>query len=46
MGIYFYPKGRNKVPKGTNLKVTAWHDNTAGKKSNPDPNQWAWAIAR
>jgi hypothetical protein len=22
------------------LKVTAWHDNTAAKKSNPDPNQW------
>ena len=28
------------LPKGTILKVTAWHDNTAGKKSNPDPNQW------
>jgi len=28
------------LPKGTILKVTAWHDNTTGKKSNPDPNQW------
>jgi hypothetical protein len=28
------------LPKGTMLKVTAWHDNTANKKSNPDPNQW------
>ena len=28
------------LPKGTLLKVTAWHDNTAAKKSNPDPNQW------
>jgi hypothetical protein len=28
------------LPKGTMLKVTAWHDNTAAKKSNPDPNQW------
>jgi hypothetical protein len=28
------------LPKGTILKVTAWHDNTSGKKSNPDPNQW------
>jgi len=28
------------LPKGTLLKVTAWHDNTAGKKTNPDPNQW------
>jgi hypothetical protein len=28
------------LPKGTILKVTAWHDNTAAKKSNPDPNVW------
>src|SRR3954462_4179203 len=28
------------LPKGTILKVPAWHDNTAAKKSNPDPNQW------
>jgi hypothetical protein len=28
------------LPKGTILKVTAWHDNTAAKKSNPDPAQW------
>jgi len=28
------------LPKGTILKVTAWHDNTVNKKSNPDPNQW------
>jgi hypothetical protein len=28
------------LPKGTVLKVTAWHDNTPAKKSNPDPNQW------
>jgi hypothetical protein len=28
------------VPKGTVLKVTSWHDNTAALKSNPDPNQW------
>ena len=28
------------LPKGTILKVTAWHDNTIAKKSNPDPNQW------
>jgi hypothetical protein len=27
------------LPKGTILKVTAWH-NTSAKKSNPDPNQW------
>jgi hypothetical protein len=22
------------------LRITAWHDNTAGNKNNPDPNQW------
>jgi hypothetical protein len=28
------------LPKGTMLKVTAWHDNTSAKASNPDPTQW------
>jgi hypothetical protein len=28
------------LPKGTVLHITAWHDNTVAKKSNPDPNQW------
>jgi hypothetical protein len=28
------------LPKGTILRITAWHDNTAANKSNPDPNQW------
>ena len=28
------------LPKGTVLRITAWHDNTAANKSNPDPNQW------
>jgi len=28
------------LPKGTILKITAWHDNTTAKKSNPDPTQW------
>jgi hypothetical protein len=28
------------LPKGTVLKVTSWHDNTAANKSNPDPNVW------
>jgi hypothetical protein len=27
-------------PKGTIIHVTAWYDNTANNKSNPDPNQW------
>jgi len=28
------------LPKGTIIHVTAWHDNTASNKGNPDPNQW------
>jgi mono/diheme cytochrome c family protein len=28
------------LPKGTILKITAWHDNTSALKSNPDPNVW------
>jgi len=28
------------LPKGTILHVTAWYDNTAQNKSNPDPNEW------
>ena len=28
------------LPKGTMLKLTAWHDNTAANRSNPDPNVW------
>jgi hypothetical protein len=28
------------LPKGTIVKITAWHDNTAANKANPDPTQW------
>jgi hypothetical protein len=28
------------LPKGTVIRITAWHDNTPAKASNPDPNQW------
>jgi len=28
------------LPKGTVLRVTAWHDNTAANPANPDPSQW------
>ena len=28
------------LPKGTVLKGTSWHDNTAANKANPDPNVW------
>jgi hypothetical protein len=28
------------LPKGTILKIMAWHDNTANNKANPDPTQY------
>ena len=28
------------LPAGTVIKITAWHDNTAGNRANPDPAQW------
>ena len=28
------------LPAGTMIKLTAWHDNTAGTRANPDPAQW------
>jgi hypothetical protein len=28
------------LPKGTVLRITAWHDNTTANRHNPDPNQW------
>jgi len=31
-----------KLPKGTKLHATAWYDNSAGNKSNPDPTKEVW----
>lgn len=28
------------LPKGTVIRVTAWHDNTKSNPNNPDPDQW------
>jgi hypothetical protein len=28
------------LPKGSVIKITGWHDNTAANKANPDPNVW------
>jgi hypothetical protein len=28
------------LPRGTIIKITAWHDNTSAHRSNPDPNVW------
>jgi hypothetical protein len=41
MNNYIYAEDAAPVfPKGTIVHVTAWHDNTSAKASNPDPNQW------
>ena len=41
MTSYFYADDvAPLLPKGTILKITAWHDNTSSNKSNPDPNVW------
>ena len=34
------------LPKGTLMKVTAWYDNTAANRSNPDPNVWVGSGSR
>jgi hypothetical protein len=28
------------LPTGTVLRITAWYDNTAANRNNPDPDQW------
>jgi hypothetical protein len=41
MNNYIYADEAAPVlPKGTVLRVTAWHDNTPANHNNPDPNQW------
>ena len=41
MTNYFYADDvAPLLPRGTLLRVTAWHDNTAANKNNPDPEQW------
>ena len=38
---YIYAEDAAPVfPKGTVLQITAWHDNTAANKNNPDHRQW------
>jgi hypothetical protein len=31
-----------KLPKGTTIRATAWYDNSAKNKSNPDPTKEVW----
>jgi len=41
MNNYIYTDDAAPVlPKGTILRITAWHDNTVNNPMNPDPNQW------
>jgi len=41
MNNYIYTDDDAPVlPKGTLIRVTAWHDNTSANKYNPDPNKW------
>ncbi len=41
MTNYIYAEDAAPVlPRGTIIHVTAWHDNTANNKFNPDPDQW------
>ena len=41
MNNYIYSDDAAPVlPKGTVLRVTAWHDNTASNPTNPDHDQW------
>ncbi len=41
MNNYIYTDESAPVlPKGTILRITAWYDNTAANKYNPDPTQW------
>jgi hypothetical protein len=41
MNNYIYAEDAAPVlPKGTVIRITAWHDNTTANPNNPDPNQW------
>jgi len=41
MNNYIYAEDAAPVlPKGTIIRISAWHDNTANNPNNPDPNQW------
>jgi hypothetical protein len=37
---YYADDAAPLLAKGTVLRITAWHDNTAANKANPDPMQW------
>ena len=38
----YHPDHAPVLPGGAVLQITAWHDNTAANRNNPDPRQWVW----
>src|SRR5439155_8328396 len=37
--LFYYPKTRIKMPKGTRIDLVAHYDNSAANKNNPDPSK-------
>ena len=37
--LFYYPKTRIALPKGTRVDLVAHYDNSAGNKNNPDPTK-------
>lgn len=37
--LFYYPKERVSLPRGTRIDVVAHYDNSAGNTHNPDPNR-------
>jgi mono/diheme cytochrome c family protein len=37
--LFYYPKTRIKLPKGTRVDLVAHYDNSAANKNNPDPTK-------
>jgi hypothetical protein len=37
--MFYYPKSRIALPKGTRIDLVAHYDNSAANKNNPDPNK-------
>ena len=37
--LFYYPKNRVALPRGTRLDLVAHYDNSAGNRNNPDPSK-------
>ena len=40
LNYIYHPDHAPLLPRGTVVEITAWHDNTAANRNNPDPRQW------